>query len=119
MTFTSFPKTIWQQIWSNNPNERLNREIRRRTDVVGVVPDRASAIRLIGAVPAERHDEWTESRRYIGLEILAKSRITAIEGEHQKTPKTTQQFKQSAPKHLRINEQSLEHHLRGLDLERS
>jgi transposase-like protein len=70
LAYKAFPQAHWQQIHSTNPLERLNKEIKRRTSVIGIFPNEAAVTRLVGALMLEQNDEWATTRRYMSLETV-------------------------------------------------
>jgi transposase-like protein len=78
LAFTAFPKEVWRQISELQSQRAAQPEIRRRTHVVGIFPDRDAVLRLVGAMLAEQHDEWVEGRRYLGLDVLARGRLRPV-----------------------------------------
>jgi putative transposase len=83
--FASFPVAHWRKLWSTNPLERLNKEVKRRTNVVGIFPNDAAVLRLAGAVLLEVHDEWqVAERRYLSEGSMAKLTQTSDDGPRPK-----------------------------------
>ncbi len=79
LAFLAFPTAHWRQIWSTNPLERLNKEVKRRADVVGIFPNEDSIIRLVGAVLMEQNDEWQTQNRYMQIEGMTEMASPFIE----------------------------------------
>jgi len=83
LAFTAFPRTHWRKIWSTNPLERVNKEIKRRSRVVGIFPNTAAVIRLVGAILIDMHDEWIAGdRRYLSEGSMAKLHDTSDTGDN-------------------------------------
>jgi len=72
LAYMAFPREHWTQIASTNPLERVNREVKRRSDVIGIFPNDEAIVRLVGVLMLETNDEWAVARRYMSLETLAR-----------------------------------------------
>ncbi len=87
LAFSAFPTAHWRKIWSTNPLERLNGEIKRRTNVVGIFPNDPAVLRLVTAVVVEAHDEWAVTeRRYLSEESMAKLYDTCDDDTDEEAP---------------------------------
>ena len=83
LAFNAFPRAHWRKIWSTNPLERLNKEVKRRARVVGIFPNEAAVIRLVGAVLIDMHDEWIAGdRRYLSEQSMAQLNTTMDNDDH-------------------------------------
>lgn len=82
LAFLGFPRAHWQKTWSNNPLERLNKEVKRRADVVEIFPNPAALLRLATAVVMEAHDEWQVTRRYVSDVSMDELRAVIAAKEH-------------------------------------